>query len=588
MKKTDKHAGRRTRRTATAVALLAAAHALAAQSPYIDRVYEYMPAPGQFINELPEYEPGDTREDMRRKAEEAIAHDNQGMISLGGYGGYVVFGFDHMVENLPGRYDFRVMGNAFYAEANPNGAASREGGSCEPGIVMVSYDRNGNGLPDDEWNELAGSDYRKSSTVHGYEITYHRPAEGKTPEPHPSYPYINDLTYIRWTTNGHGEGYLYRNTFHSQSYYPLWVSEPALSFRGTKLADNYVDESGTGTYYVQYASHWGYVDNQPNTDPRSGFNIEWAVDAAGNPVTLPGIHFVKVYTGVNQYCGWLGETSTEVLGAEDLHLLPDGRDVLVPTFVSGISLDRSGLTLQTGSTASLHASLAPADATNRAITWRSLTPSVATVGNDGTVSAIAAGEAIIQAIANDGYYIAQCRVSVSQAGEPGRVSGVSLDYSRLDIPAGQSGRLQATVSPATATDKSVRWSASDYTVADVTADGRVYAFAPGVCTITVTTTDGGHTATCTVHVTNEPDDGTATRPPADSAAPFAYFAGGNLHLLNLEGCRCTLISLAGQSLYSIRPASPHEVRPVALHPGVYLLIAGRDGSQTTFKLFFRQ
>jgi uncharacterized protein YjdB len=587
MKKAYKHAVRKTRRPAAAVALLVAAHALAAQSPYIDRVYEYMPAPGQFINELPEYEPGDTHEDMRRKAEEAIAHDNQGMISLGGYGGYVVFGFDHMVENRPGRYDFRVMGNAFYADANPNGAASREGGSCEPGIVMVSYDLNANGLPDDEWYELAGSDYRKPSTVHGYEITYHRPAEGKTPEPHPSYPYINDLTYIRWTTNGHGEGYLYRNTFHSQSYYPLWLTEPVLMFRGTKLADNYVDESGQGTYYVQYASHWGYVDNQPNTDPRSGFNIEWAVDAAGNPVTLSGIHFVKVYTGVNQYCGWLGETSTEVLGAEDLHLT--GRDAIVTTFVSGISLDCSSLTLQTGFTARINATLAPADATNRAITWRSLSPSVATVGADGTVSAISPGEATIQAIANDGYYIAQCRVSVSRsdwpAPDPGHVSGVSLDYSRLDLRTGDTGRLQATVSPADATDKSVRWSTSDYTVADVTANGRVFAFSPGTCTITVTTTDGGHTASCAVYVTDNPD---ATQSPADAAASRAYFSGGSLHLLNLEGYQCILVSFTGQSLTDIRPASPHEIRPLAIQPGVYLLMARNDGRQMTFKLFFRQ
>jgi hypothetical protein len=120
-----------------------------AQSPYINRVYDFMPALGQFTNELPEYVAGDTREDMIRKAEEAIANNAQGMISLGGYGGYVVFGFDHLVENKPGRYDFKVLANAFYATSNPNGEASKEGGGCEPGIVMVSYDANSNGLPDD-------------------------------------------------------------------------------------------------------------------------------------------------------------------------------------------------------------------------------------------------------------------------------------------------------------------------------------------------------------------------------------------------------------------------------------------------------
>ncbi|MDR1633140.1 MAG: hypothetical protein LBR97_09770, partial [Dysgonamonadaceae bacterium] len=153
-----------------------------AQSPYIDKIYEYMPAPGQFVNEMPAYTPGDTQEDMNRKVEEKIAgaNHNEGMITLGGYGGYVVFGFDHPVQNLPGRYDFRILGNAFYANANPDGGASREGGSCEPGIVMVSRDTNGNGLPDDPWYELAGSEYNRPQTVHNYRITYYKPDENKT------------------------------------------------------------------------------------------------------------------------------------------------------------------------------------------------------------------------------------------------------------------------------------------------------------------------------------------------------------------------------------------------------------------------
>ena len=167
-----------------------------AQSPYIYKVYEYRPAPGQFVNELPEYEAGDDANDMRLKAEECIADNEQILISLGGYGGYVIFGFDHMVENKKGAYDFKVLANAFYANANPNPDAPREGGSCEPGIVMVSYDANGNGIPDDPWYELAGSEYRSSSTIHNYEICYYSQDETHVPTPDMSYPYLNDTTYI--------------------------------------------------------------------------------------------------------------------------------------------------------------------------------------------------------------------------------------------------------------------------------------------------------------------------------------------------------------------------------------------------------
>ena len=239
-----------------------------AQSPYISRVWEYCPAPGQFVNSMPEYEQGDDANDMRMKAEEAIADNNQGLISLGGWGGYIVFGFDHMVLNVPEAKDILVLGNAFE-------------GAAEPGIVMVSYDANGNGRPDDEWYELAGSDYANPQTIHDYSVTYRRTEEGNN--------------------------------------YPQWVEQDSIIFSGSRLPDNYEDLSGEGTYYVLYAYPRGYADNLPNTDEAAQLDIQWAVKADGTTADLPGIHFVKVYTALHQQCGWLGETSTEITGAEDLH-----------------------------------------------------------------------------------------------------------------------------------------------------------------------------------------------------------------------------------------------------------------------------
>ncbi len=62
---------------------------------------EYKPAPGQFINELPKYEIGDTQSTMNRKALESIGYNTRILISLGGYGGYVICGFDHTIVNVP-------------------------------------------------------------------------------------------------------------------------------------------------------------------------------------------------------------------------------------------------------------------------------------------------------------------------------------------------------------------------------------------------------------------------------------------------------------------------------------------------------
>lgn len=285
-------------------------------SPYISRVYEYCPAPGQFVNEMPRYEPGDGYADMVRKCEESISGTNDIMISLGGYGGYVTFGFDHTVINVPGEKDFQIFGNAFYELTNPD----ERGGSAEPGIVMVSYDTNCNGLPDDEWYELAGSEYYKSQTLHDYTITYSRPDPDRIPEEDET-GFLSDIRYIPWRDSLGMSGYITRNVYHSQSYYPLWAAGDELTFRGTCLAPNGIDTSGTGRYYVLYAYDWGYVDNHPNdyTDLNS-FDISWAVDRDGNPVRLPGVDFIRVYTGVNQSCGWLGETSTELSKAIDLHV----------------------------------------------------------------------------------------------------------------------------------------------------------------------------------------------------------------------------------------------------------------------------
>jgi hypothetical protein len=270
---------------------------------------------------MPEYREGDTRESMNRKCEEMIAgvNHNNGMITLGGYGGYVVVGFDHEVQNVQGQCDIRILGNAFYADANPNPYGSKEGGSAEPGIVMVSRDDNGNGLPDDQWYEIKGSAHDLPNTVKNYTITYNKPDENKAKQPHPTDNNLNDVTYIQWTATGES-GYLYKNTAHSQPYYPLWIDADQLTFTGTKLPNNAIDESGIGRYYVLYAYRWGYADNQPNNINRAAINIDWAVDQYGNKANLNGIHFVKVYNALNQNCGWLGETSTEIAGAVDLHL----------------------------------------------------------------------------------------------------------------------------------------------------------------------------------------------------------------------------------------------------------------------------
>lgn len=315
-------------------------------SPYISNVFDYLPAPGQFVNILPDYKQGDTHADMIKKANEWLVGEDAWMITLGGWGGYVTFGFDHTIVNVSGKRDFRVNGNAFGANYGRPGAPF--GGSCEPGIVMVAYDKNKNGKPDeDEWYEIKGSSNfsaekeawysiateNKNDTrvFRDYEMTYYKPTKEEPEiigEPDNPTAYMTIEKYIRWKDNKNNTGYKVKNVYHQQTYYPAWIKEEQLTFKGIRLPENGINEgqfvpgiNEGNIYFVLYGFNYGYVDNSPNIGDNSAIDIDWAIDKDGNKADLPGIDFVKVYCGVNQENGWLGECSTEVERGEDLHML---------------------------------------------------------------------------------------------------------------------------------------------------------------------------------------------------------------------------------------------------------------------------
>ena len=297
---------------------------VAEHSKYIQAVDEYRPAPGQYVNDAPEYEEGDTEADMIRKCNENLAgksltDPDAHIVALGGWGGYITFHFDHSIANLPGQRDFAVWGNAYQEMKH-----LVFGGMNEAGVVMVSKDVNGNGLPDDPWYEISGScDMDSVGKVdYGYEVTYHK----------------NPMGDIPWTDNRGNSGTIDRNHYHTQEYYPQWLPD-GLTFRGTRLPDNMlnlsdqVDQVWSPYYYVLVGFRYGYADNLPNFTDKAdatsynyegcGIDISWAVDENRQPVNLDFIDFVRVYTGLNQKCPqpeWWGETSTEFAGAEDIHL----------------------------------------------------------------------------------------------------------------------------------------------------------------------------------------------------------------------------------------------------------------------------
>lgn len=275
------------------------------EAQYISEVLEYIPAPGQLINVAPWGTPSGVH---------SIEGNIQGSVSLGAFGGKVIFRFEDPVENdsqNPYGVDFTIFGNPM-----PEWS--------EPAVVWVMKDENGNGEPDDSWYELAGSDYWFTSTIKEYRMSYTNPGGELARD-------------VPWEDHLGNSGIIRANSVHTQPYYPLLDSFPSIdpvsyTLEGT-LLEGLVYEHPTGMRSIRRA--FGYADNQlrgsePYATPdnpytreveHSGgdaFDIGWAVDQEGAYVELDEIHFVKVQSAIQADGGWLGELSSELTGAIDI------------------------------------------------------------------------------------------------------------------------------------------------------------------------------------------------------------------------------------------------------------------------------
>lgn len=163
--------------------------------------------------------------------------------------------------------------------------------------------------------------------------------------------------------------------------------------------------------------------------------------------------------------------------------------------VESIKLNRSSLSLTEGETATLNATVKPDNATDKSVKWTSSDTNIASVSEEGVVTAVAPGTADITATTVDGGLTATCKVSVIVP-----VTGVSLNISSVEILEEARETLIATVEPANATNQSVTWKTSDETIASVTQNGKVTGNNVGTALITVTTKDGGYTASCSVTI----------------------------------------------------------------------------------------
>lgn len=166
-----------------------------------------------------------------------------------------------------------------------------------------------------------------------------------------------------------------------------------------------------------------------------------------------------------------------------------------PIGVSKITLNRTSQSLSKGKSFTLVATVKPANATNKTLTWTSSNPGVAKVDKNGKVTALKNGTATITCKSANGKKVT-CTVTVRKI----NVVDIQLDKRSVLVDQGATFTIKANIIPGNATNQKVTWSSSDESIAKVSSSGKVTAVATGVCQITATTAEGGFTAVCMIQV----------------------------------------------------------------------------------------
>ena len=169
-----------------------------------------------------------------------------------------------------------------------------------------------------------------------------------------------------------------------------------------------------------------------------------------------------------------------------------------PILTTSIELNETEIEVTEGETVQLTATVLPEDATDKTVTWASSDESVASVDENGLVTAVAPGAATITAMANDGSNLsASCNITVLQGFV--LAESIQLNVTTVGLNEGASLQLTATVLPEECDNKNLTWSSNNPSIATVDSNGLVTTHGVGTATITAITTDGSNlSTTCTV------------------------------------------------------------------------------------------
>ena len=166
--------------------------------------------------------------------------------------------------------------------------------------------------------------------------------------------------------------------------------------------------------------------------------------------------------------------------------------------VANVYLNKNNIELTIGDKFNLVATVMPEDTDQKNVTWKSDKPAIASVSDNGLISALSLGKAVITVTTTEGNKTAECTVTVNEKSVS--VTEITLAPLEATLKVGATLALDASVKPDNATNPALSWGTNAATVATV-KDGVVTAIGPGTAIITASATDGSNkTAQCAISV----------------------------------------------------------------------------------------
>lgn len=206
--------------------------------------------------------------------------------------------------------------------------------------------------------------------------------------------------------------------------------------------------------------------------------------------SIASVSTQNVVTGISK-----GTTTITVTSADNSSI-KDITSVTVIRRVSSMYISKTQTSIDVGKTEKISAHVVPETANNTNFTWSTSNSSVATIDSDGTIHAISRGTATISATSEDGGYVASCVVTTIQ-----RVTGITISApATVTLDENETYSFEVTILPSNANNKNFSTSSSNTSIASLNSNTEVLAKSKGQCTITVTSEDGGFTASFSVNV----------------------------------------------------------------------------------------